>query len=368
MQKISSYLYPNRIILTADLAGFITEYKNVYQRTVKIYQGVDNILEFDIKNADQKRIELSISPVISDIRLNVMDSQGNALPNSPYDITPLSTVLASATNAIVVGSVGKTTTTTITVPTANIIGTFAVNYKISGTAIKGDVFITSYTSDIDSGLTVLNVSFGSQTINAETGVSLSSTSEPIKGIAKAVIPSEDLMYLDHQFLRYSVTATKDTNTVLLYADSRFGATGTIELMTTAMPICKSQIIYDRFSGEINYMGNVIYHTSAVSTKFYEAVPTETITFTVHYTNFAGNLYIEGTEDSTIAVESFRNAPRIQTLNITTKTTGATTFTVSVGKYNYMRVSWLYPDVWQYSATGQDPTVIYGSVDTVTVTP
>ena len=39
MQKISSYLYSNRVILLANLAGFTVEYTNVYQRTIKIYNG-----------------------------------------------------------------------------------------------------------------------------------------------------------------------------------------------------------------------------------------------------------------------------------------------------------------------------------------
>jgi hypothetical protein len=86
MQKISSYLYPNRIQLLADLAGFSTEYTNVYQRTIKIYNGIDNTIEFDVKNADQKRIDLS---TLSNIELNVMDAAGQALSNSPYTITPL---------------------------------------------------------------------------------------------------------------------------------------------------------------------------------------------------------------------------------------------------------------------------------------
>ena len=42
MQKISTYLYPNRIELLADLAGFTVEYTNVYQRNIKIYAGIDN--------------------------------------------------------------------------------------------------------------------------------------------------------------------------------------------------------------------------------------------------------------------------------------------------------------------------------------
>ena len=83
MQKISTYLYPNRIELLANLVGFTVEYTNVYQRNVKIYNGIDNVLEFDIKNPDQKRIDLS---TLSLLELNIMDAQGNALPNSPYTI------------------------------------------------------------------------------------------------------------------------------------------------------------------------------------------------------------------------------------------------------------------------------------------
>jgi hypothetical protein len=85
MQKISSYLYPNRIELIADLAGFTVEFTTVYQRNIKIYNGIDNVLEFDIKNADQKRIDLS---TLTSISLNVMDATGNKLPSSPYVITP----------------------------------------------------------------------------------------------------------------------------------------------------------------------------------------------------------------------------------------------------------------------------------------
>ena len=86
MQKISTYLYPNRIELLADLAGFTVEYTTVYQRNIKIYAGIDNTLEFDIKNADQKRINLS---TLTNIELNIMDVSGQALPNSPYTVTPM---------------------------------------------------------------------------------------------------------------------------------------------------------------------------------------------------------------------------------------------------------------------------------------
>ena len=87
MQKILSYLYPNRVQILADLTGFNVEYTNVYQRNVKIYRGINNTIEFDIKNADQKRVDLG---TFTGLELNVMDAAGNALPNSPYELSPTS--------------------------------------------------------------------------------------------------------------------------------------------------------------------------------------------------------------------------------------------------------------------------------------
>jgi hypothetical protein len=86
MQKISSYLYPNRIELLADLAGFSTEYTNVYQRTIKIYKGVDNVIELDVKNADQKRINITTS--IDNMRVNLMDASGNAVGVYEVNVYP----------------------------------------------------------------------------------------------------------------------------------------------------------------------------------------------------------------------------------------------------------------------------------------
>jgi hypothetical protein len=58
MQLIYRYLVNNKVLLTADLAGEITEYKSVYQRNIKIYRGIDNLITFQINNADQKPIAI----------------------------------------------------------------------------------------------------------------------------------------------------------------------------------------------------------------------------------------------------------------------------------------------------------------------
>ena len=70
MQKISSYLYPNRIRLLANLTTFNVEFTSVYQRTVKLFKGVDNTLEFEVINADQKRVDIT---QFIDFSLNIME-------------------------------------------------------------------------------------------------------------------------------------------------------------------------------------------------------------------------------------------------------------------------------------------------------
>ena len=286
MQKIQSYLYPNRVILIADLAGFTVENTIVYAKIVKIYKGVDNVIQFDVQNADQKRLDLVNTPLVTNLKMNVMDMSGNALPNSPYTVS----------------------TTSIT------------------------------------------------------------------GIGTVTIPHADLANIAHQYLQYSVTATDtNSNTIPLYTDSRFSAVGKIEVIGYATPTPHATTIYDRFYGEINFMGNVIQHTSATPCKFYEAVPTTSMNFSIHLTNFIGTIYVEATEDMTVSVESFANATKLQSMTYSVATTTTLTFNnvpvanpVTGQNYNYMRVSWTFPDVWQYGSQ-QNPNLTYGTVDLVTVT-
>ena len=288
MQKISTYLYPNRVQLLADLAGFDVEYTNVYQRIVKIYRGIDNVVEFDIKNADQKRIELVTNPsatpptvaVVSDIELNVMDAAGLALPNSPYTVTP---------------------------------------------------------------------------------------HPDLKGIAVVTIPAADLANLNDQFLTYSVTATKDSSTVMLYGDTRFGATGKMELVGSAIPVEKEAREFKTFTAEIDLQGLPISHSSAISAKFYEAIPTTTLNFNINFTGFKGSFWIEATTDSTISVDSFKTRGEKLEDTVSTfasPTTGNLGFDLAVGDYKYFRVS--YQNSNQQDVTIENPMGVTGSIDIVIV--
>ena len=96
MQKISSYLYPNKINVVADVAVFPVRWNIVYQNRVKIYQGVDNVLTIDVKNSEQKRIDISEMS----LEMSITDIKGQALatlPLTPTATTGLATVNVTPT-------------------------------------------------------------------------------------------------------------------------------------------------------------------------------------------------------------------------------------------------------------------------------
>lgn len=64
MQLAYRYLVKNHTILVSNEAGFVTEYRPVYHKHLKIYRGINNTLEFRLLNADQKPVQLSSTPVL----------------------------------------------------------------------------------------------------------------------------------------------------------------------------------------------------------------------------------------------------------------------------------------------------------------
>jgi len=366
MQKIQSYLYPNRQIILADLAGFNVENTVVYAKTVKIYQGVDNVIEFDIQNADQKRLDLT---TLTNLQMNVFDQSGKALTTSPYPISIFTgaTTTASAT-LLVPFPVAPTSSTTITVPTANITGSFVLTQQVLGTPLVGVVTVSSVNQNIDAGTTTIGLAFTKQTVPVANNLMLHGV---LNGLGKVVIPEDDLNNLVYQNLKYSITATDPQgNNIPLYTDSRFSAVGTLELVTSAVPKMRKDRIYDRFAGEINFNGDVINHTSAIPCKFYEAVATEFMDFEIEMTDYIGDVYLEATKDSTISVESFRteldNAAVLATRTYTTTNSTTLTFdNINTDGWNYFRISWRYLDKVLVGVYSPYPT---GTVDKVTVTP
>jgi hypothetical protein len=82
MQKISSYLYPNRINVVANLDLFPVRWNIVYQNIIKIYTNIDNVLTIDVKNSDQKRID------ISDMTLKMSITDVNNAAVATVDLVP----------------------------------------------------------------------------------------------------------------------------------------------------------------------------------------------------------------------------------------------------------------------------------------
>lgn len=64
MQLIPRYLYNNQIFIISNDSGFVVEYRPVYTRNLKIYKGIDNVIQFRLINADQKPVRITSTPVI----------------------------------------------------------------------------------------------------------------------------------------------------------------------------------------------------------------------------------------------------------------------------------------------------------------
>lgn len=60
MQTIKTYLYPNIAeVQILDPSIFTVRNRQVYSRTIKIYQGIDNPIQIIVKNQDQKSVNLT---------------------------------------------------------------------------------------------------------------------------------------------------------------------------------------------------------------------------------------------------------------------------------------------------------------------
>jgi len=348
MQKISTYLYPNRIQLLADLAGFNVEYTNVYQRTVNIYKGINNTLEFEFKNADQKRID--ISPYT--LTFTVMDNSGNQVLQET--VTQADTTL----NGISISRTGGLATVTLDKDYGLATGDL-VSFTLSGG-------LSSF-SVSNAPITVVDYTTFTYT-NAGANVSTTSTTNAIdcvpaylKGIGRTTILSTALTNLDPQTFRYSVADL--TNNVLFYGDTRFGASGTCQLFDNALPAVRKSRVFSKFYADLSYSSliNEYFHSDSIPVRYYEAVPTDTATLTFVFANLQGTVFIEGTKDSSISTESwpnngnpttnpdgtpaaYRRGVVIDQFNVSTTDVSATKSYTGLSQYTYIRVTYLRSSV------------------------
>jgi hypothetical protein len=77
MQLNSVYLYPNKIdVFTNALASWQTErYRRVYNRNLKLYRSVDNRIDLQVRNSDQKAANVTGSVLV----FNIITREGKDL-------------------------------------------------------------------------------------------------------------------------------------------------------------------------------------------------------------------------------------------------------------------------------------------------
>ena len=94
MQLMPRYLVSNRTFLIVDESGFVVEYNPVYKRQLQLYKGIENTLEFQLLNADQKPINLNRHRYYNDrtesyeykIRFTAFDDENNMVMQKDGDI------------------------------------------------------------------------------------------------------------------------------------------------------------------------------------------------------------------------------------------------------------------------------------------
>ena len=65
MQLNSVYLYPNRVDAFTNLSIWETgRYRKVYNKNIKIYRSINNRVDFQIRNSDEKSIALTSTNLV----------------------------------------------------------------------------------------------------------------------------------------------------------------------------------------------------------------------------------------------------------------------------------------------------------------
>jgi len=88
MQLNPCYLYSNRMDIYTNLGSWTKErFRKVYQRTMKIYKGVDNRLDFQVRNNDNKPKDITD---LTSVTFNIVavDTKGIQLQKAVTIETP----------------------------------------------------------------------------------------------------------------------------------------------------------------------------------------------------------------------------------------------------------------------------------------
>jgi hypothetical protein len=90
MQLIPRYLVNDRINIISNEVGFPVEYRPVYSRTLKVYRGIDNKIQFRLLNADQKPVRITSTPIFV-----AFDDENNLIIQTECTVTDDSSTTAT---------------------------------------------------------------------------------------------------------------------------------------------------------------------------------------------------------------------------------------------------------------------------------
>jgi len=256
MQKNFTYLLKNKIIIVADIAGLVTEYRPVYQKSIKVSKGIDNVLEFEVKNHDQKPISLlNYTPkfvAYDENKVMVLEKDGAVLD----DVVEKS---VSTTQSEAGTTLEFTSTTGI-----------AVGQRVTGTYIKDKTLVSAI-----SGNTVTLNKSTSSAIASGTDITFQTLIK--KGAFTITITENDLLNIDSQYLSYAVYLADANNTkTLVYTNTDFTSNHNIYVDDNTFPgpadTYSVSAFTDQYTEAINAQpalnGNTALHTAAVYTDSY----------------------------------------------------------------------------------------------------
>jgi hypothetical protein len=281
MQKTYRYLAKNQVTIVANLAGFITEYRPVYQKTLNVYRGIDNLLHFEVKNHDQKPVSLAgYTP-----KFMMFDENNNLVVE--HDGTVLDDVVSKTTSA----AESAADTTLEFSSTSGI----AVGQTVTGTYIKRNTLVSAI-----AGNTVTLNKSSSAAVPAGTSITFQTNAQ--KGVFTINVTENDLLNLKQQYAKYAIYLVDSTGAkTLTYSEAHFEAKGTIFIDGFAFPgpldtysingFVSDQAEPEDWSTESldaqpGLNGNIALHTA------------------VFYTNeFAGDIVVQGTLENQVTLNT-----------------------------------------------------------------
>jgi hypothetical protein len=311
MQTTSTYLAKNKVVIVANLTGFITEYRPVYQKNLNVYRGIDNLLHFEVKNHDQKPVSLAgYTP-----KFVAFDENKNMILEKDGDV--LDDIVTRST------SVAESTPDTILEFTST--SGIAVGQTVSGTFIKNNTLVTAVTDN-----TVTLNKTPSDTIPLGTEITFQSRHK--RGVFSVTITENDLLNVKQQYIKYAIYLVDSTGSrTLTYSDEHFGVQGTIYISGDALPGPVST--YDISTFRQDGQDATVWYSETIDAQPAINGNSALHTAVVYTDSYTGNVTVQGTLENQITLNTFW--ADIDTLTFTGTETEPTPVNFN-GVYSFLR--------------------------------